>query len=101
MNPCECVQDAGQCSRSFACMSWWPPGQTGKGDTIITAILQVQTLRHKEDKPDHRGWKTGFWRGDSAALTGIGMAPARIPRRWGREELEDEEGRTLRNTSLW
>ena len=24
------------------------------------------------------------------------MAPARIPRMWGREELEDEEGRTLR-----
>lgn len=49
-------------------MSWFPPQHAHKGDTIITPILQVQTLRHRKDKTDHRGCKTGFWRGDSVAL---------------------------------
>lgn len=64
-------------------ISWFPPQHAHKGDTTITPILQVQTLRHRKDKTDHRGWKTGFWRGDSMAFTGTGMVPARTPRMWG------------------
>ena len=66
----------------FIYTSWLPPQQAHEGDAIITPILQVQILRHRENKIDHKGLecKTGLRRSDSEAFAGIGMAPERTHR---------------------